>query len=105
VRCFAKRAFNDTTALLLERCRPGIPLKQSIPEPEQDLVITSLMRRLWDHRLPADHPFERLERLTRRMAELLDLDSERVKLWLFARCSQESLRDPAMREPARTLAH
>jgi streptomycin 6-kinase len=199
VRCLAKRAFNDTTGLLLERCRPGAPLRQSIPEPEQDLVITSLMRRLWDHRLPADHPFERLEHmcdlwadelqagldhdaggpdpglakaglellrelprtadravllatdlhagnvlasrrepwlvidpkpfvgdaaydsvqhmlncderlatdpigLTRRMAELLDLDSERVKLWLFARCAQESLRDPAMREPARTLA-
>jgi streptomycin 6-kinase len=38
------------------------------------------------------------------MAELLELDPERVRLWLFARCVQESLRDPTMREPARRLA-
>ena len=42
--------------------------------------------------------------LARRMAELLELDSERVRLWLFARCVLESLDDPAMREPARRLA-
>jgi hypothetical protein len=38
------------------------------------------------------------------MAELLDLDRERVRLWLFARCAQESLHDLTMREPARRLA-
>jgi streptomycin 6-kinase len=42
--------------------------------------------------------------LARRMAELLDLDPERVRLWLFARCAQESLHDLTMREPARRLA-
>ena len=42
--------------------------------------------------------------LARRMAELLDLDPERVRLWLFARCAQESPWDPSMREPARDLA-
>ena len=42
--------------------------------------------------------------LSRRMAELLDLDAERVRLWLFARCAQESLHDATMREPARRLA-
>jgi streptomycin 6-kinase len=35
-----------TTALLLERCRPGTTLAQR-PEPGQDLVIAGLLRRLW----------------------------------------------------------
>ncbi len=42
--------------------------------------------------------------LAARMADLLDLDRQRVRLWLFARCAQESLRRPAMRELARRLA-
>lgn len=42
--------------------------------------------------------------LARRMADLLDLDRERVRLWLLARCAQEALRDPSMREPACRLA-
>jgi streptomycin 6-kinase len=38
-------------ALLVERCRPGAPLGQSLPEPEQDEVVAGLLRRLWgpDH--------------------------------------------------------
>jgi streptomycin 6-kinase len=42
--------------------------------------------------------------LAQRMAALLDLDPERVRLWLFARCAQESLYDLSMRELARRLA-
>lgn len=42
--------------------------------------------------------------LARRMAALVDLDAERVRLWLFARCVQESLHDVTMRELARRLA-
>jgi streptomycin 6-kinase len=42
--------------------------------------------------------------LSRRMAELLGVDPERVRLWLFARCVQESLHDVTMRDPARRLA-
>jgi len=38
------------------------------------------------------------------MASLLDLAPRRVRFWLFARCVQESLHDPTMREPARRLA-
>jgi streptomycin 6-kinase len=37
----------DTTALLLERCRPGTSLAV-LPEPEQDQVVATLLRRLWD---------------------------------------------------------
>jgi streptomycin 6-kinase len=42
--------------------------------------------------------------LARRMAGLLDVDPERVRLWLFARCAQESLHDQTARELARRLA-
>jgi streptomycin 6-kinase len=210
VRCFATHALEDTTALLLERCVPGIQLKDSVPEPEQDEIIAGLMRRLWEYEPPPGHPFGSLqgmcdewatntevslargargsdlglargargfdpgltragieilrelpktadrsvllstdlhagnvlssrrepwlvidpkpfvgdpafdpvqhmlnchERLAtdpagvaRRMAELLGLKPERVQLWLFARCAQESLSDASLREPARRLA-
>jgi streptomycin 6-kinase len=42
--------------------------------------------------------------LATRMANLLDLDSHRVRLWLFMRCAQESLQYTNLREPARRLA-
>jgi streptomycin 6-kinase len=42
--------------------------------------------------------------LAARMAALLSLDPERVRLWLFARCAQESLNSPTMRDVARGLA-
>jgi streptomycin 6-kinase len=44
------------------------------------------------------------EGLARRMAELCELDSERVRLWLFARCAQESPNSPALAAVARRLA-
>ena len=195
VRCLAARSLEDTTALLLERCVPGVQLKQSLPEPEQDVVIAGLMRRLWARQPSPGHPFGTLaemcglwadsleldsgavdgglvreavallrelpgtsegcvllctdlhagnvlsarrepwlvidpkpflgdpafepvqhmlncddrlasdpEALAARMAELLELDAERVGLWLFARCAQESIHDLTMRETARRLA-
>lgn len=199
VRCFRTRALDDTTALLLERCTPGEQLGQSLPEPEQDVVIAGLMRRLWE-RQPADRePFGSLvtmcdlwaewfeldfardsqgldpglaregmvmlrelprtagrevllctdlhagnvlssqrepwlvidpkpfvgdpafepvqhmfncearlaadpHGLSLRMAELLELDAERVRQWLFARCVQESIPAHPMRQLARRLA-
>jgi streptomycin 6-kinase len=198
VRCLATRAFEDTTALLLERCEPGTVLGDALAEAEQDIVIAGLLRRLWAHVPPDGHRFGSLQamcddwaesgelwlegdrgvdaglaragietlralpasadravllctdlhagnvlaaerepwlaidpkpfvgdpaydpvqhmlncderlaldprRLARRMADLLGLDPDRVRLWLFARCAQESLHDHAMREPARRLA-
>ncbi|HWF52179.1 MAG TPA: aminoglycoside phosphotransferase family protein [Solirubrobacteraceae bacterium] len=199
VRCWATGKFEDTAALLLERCRPGIPLGHSLPEPEQDVVLARLMRRLWERSPPQGHPFASLQdmcdrwadafelefardsrgldpglahegmamlrelpgsaepsvllstdlhagnvlaaerepwlaidpkpfvgdpayeavqhmlncddrlaadphALARRMAELLEVDPERVRLWLFARCVHESLENVTMRAPARRLA-
>lgn len=42
--------------------------------------------------------------LADRMADLLELDANRVKLWLFARCAQQALNDPTMRTSAALLA-
>jgi streptomycin 6-kinase len=49
-------------AMLLERCEPGTPLRR-LPEPEQDVVIAGLLRRLW--RMPqTPHPFRPLAEMT-----------------------------------------
>lgn len=51
-------ADDDLGALLLERCAPGTMLR-TLSEPDQDLVIARLLRRLW--RSPAaPHPFRPL---------------------------------------------
>ena len=49
-------------AMLLERCEPGVPLRDQ-PEPEQDVIIAGLLRRLWRNP-PAPHPFRRLCEMT-----------------------------------------
>jgi streptomycin 6-kinase len=53
----------NLNALLLERCEPGTPLR-ALPEPEQDIVIAELLRRLW--RRPAtSHAFRPLSLMIR----------------------------------------
>ena len=55
-------ANDDLGAMLLERCEPGTVLRV-LEEPEQDLVVARLLRRLW--RPPvAPHPFRHLSDLT-----------------------------------------
>ena len=39
-----------------------------------------------------------------RMADLLELDRDRVRLWLFARCAQESVDSPTLGAVARRLS-
>jgi len=60
---------------------------------------------------PLQHMLNHLERLVadpagfvRRMAGLLELDAERLQLWLFARCVQESLDEPQLQQVAHDLA-
>jgi streptomycin 6-kinase len=56
------KADDDSGAMLVERCKPGTTLRV-LEESEQDVVISSLLRRLW--RLPsAPHPFRPLSALT-----------------------------------------
>jgi streptomycin 6-kinase len=60
-------ADHDLGAMLLERSRPGTALR-AIPEPEQDLVIAGLLRRLW--RAPSEpHPFRPLSVLMTHWSE------------------------------------
>lgn len=72
VRCLAHRCSEDTTALLLERCQPGTQLSEALAEPEQDHVISRLLRRLWEHRPPPDGPFRSLQTLCDYWAECLE---------------------------------
>ncbi|MBO0831490.1 MAG: kinase [Actinobacteria bacterium] len=50
VRLHAATSCETGYALLLERCVPGTALGQLLPEPEQDVVVAGLLRRLWQHR-------------------------------------------------------
>lgn len=52
--------WGSTSALLLERCRPGTTLAVSLPEPEQDVVVASLLRQLWSAS-PDEYPFRSLQ--------------------------------------------
>jgi len=54
-------ADDNAGAMLLERCEPGTMLRV-IPEPEQDIVIAGLLRRLW-RRPVAPDPFRPLSAL------------------------------------------
>jgi streptomycin 6-kinase len=49
-------------AALLECCEPGTPLRD-VPEDEQDVILTRLLRRLWRAPQPP-HPFRKLSALT-----------------------------------------
>jgi streptomycin 6-kinase len=194
----AAQAYDSTSALLLERCLPGTPLSLVVAEPEQDVVVADLLRRLWPMP-PEGHPFRPLQQmcdewadefemkrahapasidpglaaagmellrslpgtattqalvctdlhaeniltasrepwlvidpkpyvgdpaydplqhmlncaarlladpmgLVRRMAGLLDLDPDRLALWLFARCVQECIDQPWLRDVAAQIA-
>lgn len=47
VRLHAACARESEYMLLLERCLPGTPLGHVLSEPEQDVVVAGLLRRLW----------------------------------------------------------
>lgn len=53
---------DPTGALLLERCRPGVALGERVPEPEQDVVVAELLRKLWITPA-AGHPFRPLQEM------------------------------------------
>jgi streptomycin 6-kinase len=54
--------------LLIERCMPGTPLGQTRPEPEQDQVVTGLLRQLWTQP-PGAYPFRPLAEMCAAWAE------------------------------------
>jgi streptomycin 6-kinase len=59
-------ADDELGAMLLERCKPGTTLR-ALAEHDQDLVISSLLRRLWRPPL-TPHPFRSLSTLTEHWA-------------------------------------
>lgn len=85
VRVF--HADDSLGAMLLERCRPGSALR-TLPEPEQDVVIAGLLRRLW--RTPsAPHAFRPLSVMTEYWsAETLS----QIKRWPDTGLVREGLR-------------
>lgn len=59
VRVLQSLVYEQTTALLLEECRPGTMLSASLPPVERDDVVAGLLKRLWITP-PAGHPFRTL---------------------------------------------
>ena len=59
--------------LLMERCEPGTPLGQLRPEPEQDVVVAGLLRRLWAQ--PHEtYPFRSLAQMCAAWADEFDAE-------------------------------
>jgi streptomycin 6-kinase len=52
VRLYDRATGDATSILLLERCRPGNPLAEALPETAQDQIVAGLLNRLWQ--APAD---------------------------------------------------
>ncbi|HUF28580.1 MAG TPA: aminoglycoside phosphotransferase family protein [Gemmatimonadaceae bacterium] len=91
-------ADEELGAMLLERCEPGTSLR-ALPEPEQDIVLASLLRRLW--RTPSHpHPFRHLSAMLREWrAETLAQSAQ----WPDAGLVTEGLR--VLEELARPAEH
>ena len=82
VRLLAAEDVNEaTTALLLERCRPGTPLS-AFPDMTQDAVISGLLRRLWKPP-PFAEEFRPLQQMCDRWAD---------------ECEQKLAENPARRD-------
>jgi streptomycin 6-kinase len=67
VRLHAVARLDGAEALLLERCRPGVPLS-TLPEPGQDVVVAGVLRRLWAAPVAADAGFPTLAAMCDRWA-------------------------------------
>jgi len=61
------QADEELGAMLLERCVPGTT-PRALPEPEQDLLLAGLLRRLW-RVPPAGHSFRHLSAMTQHWSE------------------------------------
>jgi len=68
VRILDSVTSNETAAMLLESCQPGIPLSEVLPPLEQDVIVSGLLRRLWIE-LPPVHPFRPLQAMCDRWAD------------------------------------
>jgi streptomycin 6-kinase len=78
VRLYASRAEGATTALLLERCRPGTPLNEAERPERQDVVVAELLRRLW-REPPGGKLFRPLAGMCEAWADEFDDDAAEVE--------------------------
>jgi streptomycin 6-kinase len=68
VRLQAACDIDSAYGLLVERCLPGTPLGQVLPEPDQDVVVAGLLRRLWAPPYQA-YPFRPLAEMCQAWAD------------------------------------
>jgi streptomycin 6-kinase len=73
VRLLCAHRDGATQALLLEACRPGAPLCDVLPGPEQDVVLAGLLRQLWITPPPAG-PFRPLSEMCADWARSFSID-------------------------------
>jgi streptomycin 6-kinase len=76
-----------SNAMLLERCEPGTWLRE-LPEPEQDVVVATLLRRMW-RVPPSPNPFRPLSTMLAAWSAETLVDQER---WPDAGLVREGLR-------------
>jgi streptomycin 6-kinase len=90
-------ADDDSGAMLLERCLPGTTLR-SEPEPEQDVIIAGVLRRVWESAMVKPSPVH-----FRPLSEMIDFWCEETMaqrhLWPDAGLVNEGMR--VMKELAR----
>jgi streptomycin 6-kinase len=72
-RLYAACETESAQALLIERCLPGTPLGRALPEPEQDQVVTGLLRQLWAQPY-ASYPFRPLTQMCAAWADEFERD-------------------------------
>jgi streptomycin 6-kinase len=70
----ATASLGNTVGLLLERCQPGNTLRER-PEPDQDVVIAGLLRRLW-REPPPGHRFRPLQVMCEEWADEFEQKAE-----------------------------
>jgi streptomycin 6-kinase len=73
VRLHAAHESDSAYALLIERCLPGTPLGRALPEPEQDQVVTGLLRLLWSQP-HTGYPFRPLAQMCAAWADEFERD-------------------------------
>jgi streptomycin 6-kinase len=73
VRLHAACESESAYILLMERCVPGTPLGQVLPEAEQDVVVAGLLRRLWA-REHLGYPFRPLAEMCALWADEFEAD-------------------------------
>jgi streptomycin 6-kinase len=74
VRLIDAHVDGQTTALLLEICEPGTPLSRALPEPERDVIVADLLRRLWIQP-PDGHSFRPLADMCDEWATRFEVES------------------------------